>query len=128
MRRPSGRRSVEISRHCATEPAKRLPSGSKVLLNGYRRGIGSVELGRFIVANRAIHGGAPTFRGTCIRVTDVLHELYQAVPPDEIVERLGGKVTRDMLSDALELERQILEQERRREIAEQKRGLRSASA
>ncbi len=88
----------------------------KVLRRGYRGEIGSVSLGRFIVSNPAIHRGVPTFRGTCIRVTNVLHQLYQSVPRPEIVERFGGRITLDMLSDVLELERRILEEERRCEV------------
>ncbi len=104
----------------------REPVVHKVLRRGYRGEIGSVSLGRFIVSNPAIHRGVPTFRGTCIRVTDVLHQLYQSVPRPEIVERFGGRITLDMLADVLELERRILEEERRCELVAMRRNSRSA--
>lgn len=60
-------------------------------------------LGRFIVADPAICHGKPTFRGTRVRVSDVLDMVASGMDWDEIVGEWRGTVPRAAIAEALRL-------------------------
>ena len=60
-------------------------------------------IGRFVVADRAICHGKPTFRGTRILVADVLEQVAEGVAWETIVEEWRGDVPLDAISEAVRL-------------------------
>jgi len=60
-------------------------------------------IGRFIVADRAICHGQPTFRGTRILVADVLEQVAAGIAWETIVEEWRGNVSLDAISEAVRL-------------------------
>jgi uncharacterized protein (DUF433 family) len=74
-----------------------------------RRANGSVELGRYIVADPMICHGKPTFRGTRVFVADVLADVERGLSWDFIVRRWGGgKITKAAVAEAVRLARGAL--------------------
>ena len=70
---------------------------------------GRVELGRYIVADRAICHGKPTFRGTRVFVADVLADVERGLSWDFIVGRWGGgKISKAAITEAVRLARNAL--------------------
>ena len=65
-------------------------------------------LGRFIVADAAICGGKPTFRGTRILVADILAQVARGMAWETIVEEWRGAVSMDAIAEAVQLAREAL--------------------
>jgi uncharacterized protein (DUF433 family) len=70
----------------------------KAKANGLRH---RIELGRHIVADPAICGGQPTFKGTRIMVWIVLEQLEDGLTWDEIVEEWEDKVSQEAIAEAV---------------------------
>lgn len=66
------------------------------------------ELGSYIVADPKICHGQLTFRGTCILVADVLEDVAQGMPWQDIVDDCWGRVTPEAISEAVRLAREAL--------------------
>jgi uncharacterized protein (DUF433 family) len=74
-----------------------------------QRSNGSVELGRYIVADPKICHGKPTFRGTRVFVADVLADVERGLSWDFIVQRWGGgKISKAAVTEAVRLARGAL--------------------
>jgi uncharacterized protein (DUF433 family) len=58
-------------------------------------------LGRYIVADPEICHGKPTFIGTRIMVWQILKQVSNGESWDEIVEIWGGRVTKEMVAEAV---------------------------
>lgn len=67
-----------------------------------------VMLGRFVVVDRAICHGQPTFVGTRILVADVLEQVSMGMAWETIVEEWGGKIQREAIGEAVSLARSAL--------------------
>jgi len=65
-------------------------------------------LGRFVVVDRAICHGQPTFAGTRILVADVLEQVSMGMAWETIVEEWGGKIQREAIGEAVSLARSAL--------------------
>jgi uncharacterized protein (DUF433 family) len=65
-------------------------------------------VGRYIVVDRRICHGQPTFRGTRIMVADVLEQVGSGMTWETIVEEWRGKVSRDAIADAVRRAREAL--------------------
>jgi uncharacterized protein (DUF433 family) len=66
------------------------------------------EYGKYIVADPQICHGALTFRGTRVFVTDVLDQIADGEPWDEIVRSWRGSVARAAIADAVRLAQKAL--------------------
>ena len=58
---------------------------------------------RYIVADPKICHGKLTFRGTRVFVTDVLEQVAEGVPWDQISKEWRGSVTREAISEAIRM-------------------------
>jgi uncharacterized protein (DUF433 family) len=65
-----------------------------------------VVLGRFIVVDPDICHGAPTFRGTRIRVEDVLDMVAEGLAWETIEEEWRGSVSKEAIAEAVRLARE----------------------
>ena len=72
--------------------------GMKAKANGHRT---HIELGRHIVADSAICGGQPTFKGTRIMVWIVLEQLEEGLSWEKIEGEWDGKVSADAIAEAI---------------------------
>ena len=70
----------------------------KAKVNGQRT---RVELGRHIVADSAICGGQPTFKGTRIMVWIVLEQLEDGLTWGEVAREWDGKVRDEAIAEAI---------------------------
>lgn len=61
------------------------------------------SLGRYIVVDAAICHGQPTFKGTRIFVSDVLSDVARGMEWEAIINRWHGAVTKEAISEAVEL-------------------------
>jgi uncharacterized protein (DUF433 family) len=61
------------------------------------------RLGRYIVADPEICHGQPTFRGTRILVRDVLEEVAEGMPWEDIEKQWRGAVGRKAIAEAVRL-------------------------
>lgn len=70
-----------------------------------KRTIHSDEENRYvnIVTDPKICHGKPTFRGTRVLVSDVLDQVSNGVAWETIIEEWNGSITRDAISEALQL-------------------------
>ncbi len=59
--------------------------------------------GRYTVADPAICPGEPTFRGTRIRVADVLEQVESGMAYEAIIEEWRGTLTRDAIAEAVRI-------------------------
>jgi uncharacterized protein (DUF433 family) len=66
------------------------------------------SIGRFIVLDPDICHGQPTFRGTRILVSDVLEQVAGGISWDAIVEDWHGAITKDAISEAVRVARDLL--------------------
>jgi uncharacterized protein (DUF433 family) len=74
-----------------------------------QRADGSVDLGRYIVADPMICHGKPAFKGTRVFVADVLADVERELSWDFIVRRWGsGKITKAAVTEAVRLARSAL--------------------
>ncbi len=62
-------------------------------------------LGRYIVADRAICHGKPTFAGTRILVADILEQVANGMAWEAIVDDWGGAVSKEAIAEAVRLAR-----------------------
>ena len=62
--------------------------------------------GRYIVTDPKICHGKPTFRGTRVLVSDVLEQVDNGLALETIIEEWNGSITRDAISEAVQLARQ----------------------
>jgi uncharacterized protein (DUF433 family) len=67
------------------------------------------KLGRYIVADPEICHGKPTFRGTRIMVWQVLEEIAEETPWDDIVAQWGGDVSKEAIAEAARLAQKTFE-------------------
>lgn len=65
-------------------------------------------IGRHIVTDPKICHGKPTFRGTRVMVSDVLEQVSNGVAWETIIEEWNGSITRDAISEAVQLASQAL--------------------
>ena len=65
-------------------------------------------LGRHIVTDPRICHGQPTFRGTRVRVQDVLDQIANGMAWETIIEEWNGSVTVDAIREAVQLASQAL--------------------
>jgi uncharacterized protein (DUF433 family) len=76
----------------------RLFSDERSILHG---GGGTQELGRFLISDPMVCGGAPVFKGTCILLWDVMAQVVGlGWNPGAIVEATGGAVTLEAIEEA----------------------------
>jgi len=68
----------------------------------------AAALGRYTVADPAICGGKPTFRGTRILVADVLGQVARGMAWETIVEEWRGAVSMEAIAEAVRLAREAL--------------------
>jgi uncharacterized protein (DUF433 family) len=66
-------------------------------------------LGRYIVADPEICHGKPTFVGTRIMVSQVLKQVAQGMPWDEITAEWRGSVPKDAIAEAVALAQRTFE-------------------
>ena len=64
--------------------------------------------GRYVVTNKRICHGQPTFRGTRILVADVLEQVANGMAWEAIVEEWRGRVSHDAIAEAVRLAREAL--------------------
>ena len=65
-------------------------------------------MGRFMVADPKVCHGKPTFRGTRVLVADVLDQVASGMAWETIVEEWNGHVTKEAISEAVQLAREAL--------------------
>jgi uncharacterized protein (DUF433 family) len=65
-------------------------------------------MGRYIVTDPRICHGKATFRGTRVRVSEVLEQVANAVAWETIVEEWNHSVTPDAIREAVQLASQAL--------------------
>ena len=70
----------------------------KAKTNGHRT---RVELGRHIVADSAICGGQPTFKGTRIMVWIILEQLERGLTWAEISREWDGRVNDEAIAESI---------------------------
>lgn len=70
----------------------------KAKANGNRT---RIELGRHIVADSAICGGQPTFKGTRIMVWIVLEQLERGLTWAEVSREWNGRVVEEAIAEAI---------------------------
>jgi uncharacterized protein (DUF433 family) len=63
-------------------------------------------LGRYIVADPAIHHGRITFRGTRVLVADILEQVASGMAWEAIVDDWGGRVKKEAIAEAVRLSRE----------------------
>jgi uncharacterized protein (DUF433 family) len=73
-----------------------------------RRGTKRIELGEHVVADPAICGGVPTFKGTRVMVWQVLDALGRGESWDDIVKAWAGRVTKAAIAETIRLAHQAL--------------------
>ena len=64
--------------------------------------------GRYIVIDKRVCHGQPTFRGTRVLVADVLDQVASGMAWEAIVEEWRGKVTLEAIAEAIRLAREAL--------------------
>lgn len=65
-------------------------------------------IGRYIVTDPKICHGKPTFRGTRVLVSDVLEQVSNGVAWETIIEEWNGSITKDAISEAVQLASEAL--------------------
>ena len=65
-------------------------------------------MGRHIVTDPKICHGKPTFRGTRVLVSDVLEQVARGMAWETIIEEWNGSVTKDAITEAVELASEAL--------------------
>jgi uncharacterized protein (DUF433 family) len=65
-------------------------------------------VGRYVVVDKRICHGQPTFRGTRIMVADVLEQVASGMAWEAIVEEWRGKVSHKAIGEAVRLAREAL--------------------
>jgi uncharacterized protein (DUF433 family) len=67
------------------------------------RVIGRVQLGKYIIADRRICGGQPTFEGSRVMVWQVIEQVASGMPWEHICWAWRGKVSHEAIAEALQL-------------------------
>ena len=70
--------------------------------------MGTKVLGRYIIAAPDICHGQPTFCGTRILVSDVLEQVANGMAWEAIIEEWRGNLTKEAITDAVRLAREVL--------------------
>jgi uncharacterized protein (DUF433 family) len=65
-------------------------------------------VGRYIVIDKRVCHGQPTFRDTRVLVADVLDQVASGMAWDAIVEEWRGKVSHEAIAEAIRLAREAL--------------------
>ncbi len=65
-------------------------------------------VGRYIVIDKRVCHGQPTFRGTRVMVADVLDQVASGMAWDAIVEEWRGKINHEAIAEAIRLAREAL--------------------
>lgn len=65
-------------------------------------------VGRYIVIDKRVCHGQPTFRGTRVLVADVLDQVASGMAWDAIVEEWRGKISHEAIAEAIRLAREAL--------------------
>jgi len=65
-------------------------------------------VGRYVVIDKRICHGQPTFRGTRILVADVLEQVASGLAWEAIVEEWRGRVSHEAIAEAVRLAREAL--------------------
>jgi uncharacterized protein (DUF433 family) len=65
-------------------------------------------VGRYVVIDKRICHGQPTFRGTRILVADVLEQVANGLAWEAIVEEWRGRVNHEAIAEAVRLAREAL--------------------
>ena len=65
-------------------------------------------VGRYIVTDKRVCHGQPTFRGTRVLVADVLDQVASGMAWEAIVEEWRGKVSQEGIAEAIRLAREAL--------------------
>ena len=60
-------------------------------------------MGRYIVTDRDICHGKPTFRGTRVMVSDVLEQVGNGIAWETIIEEWNNSVTKEAIQEAVQL-------------------------
>ncbi len=68
-------------------------------------------LGRYIVADPEICHGQPTFRGTRIRVAQVLKQLAKGMDWETIIWQWRDSISRDAIAEAVQLAGEAFEKQ-----------------
>ncbi len=58
-------------------------------------------IGRYIISDSRICHGKPTFRGTCILVSQVLEQIAAGMAWETIVGEWRGDVTKEAIAEAV---------------------------
>lgn len=69
----------------------------------------SKRLGRYMIADPEICHGKPTFLGTRVMVTQVLRQVAKGMSWDAIEAEWRGSVTKDAITEAVELAQRTFE-------------------
>ena len=69
---------------------------------------GATLMGRHIIADPKICHGKSTFRGTWVLVSDVLEEVVSGMAWETIIEEWNGSITKEAISEAVQLASQAL--------------------
>jgi len=64
--------------------------------------------GRYVVVDKRICHGQPTFRGTRILVADVLEQVASGMAWEAILEEWRGKLSHEAIAEAVRLAREAL--------------------
>ena len=70
--------------------------------------MGVKTIGRYIAADSTVCHGEPVFRGTRILVADVLEQVASGMAWEAIVEEWRGALTKDAISEAVRIARDML--------------------
>jgi uncharacterized protein (DUF433 family) len=68
------------------------------------------NLGQHIIADPEICHGQPTFRGTRVRVSQVLKQVAAGMDWDTIISQWRGTVSRDAIAEAVQLAGEAFEE------------------
>ena len=110
MQQPGSASLVREASHAAYRVSA--PFGAEVLADidsrrgvaaGASSGSSSRSLGQWIIVDPAICHGKPTFRNTRIMVWQVLELVAQGMAWESIEEQWNGKISREMIAEAVRL-------------------------
>jgi uncharacterized protein (DUF433 family) len=87
-----------------------------------RKTVSSSVIGRYVVADSAVCHGQPTFRGTRVLVADVLEQVASGMAWEAIVDEWDGSVSKEAISEAVRLAREVLLSHREELVPELTRG------
>jgi len=68
----------------------------------------AAQMGRYIIADPKSCHGKPTFRNTRVLVSDVLEQVARGMAWETIIEEWNGSITKEAISEAVQLASQAL--------------------